>query len=159
MIQLSKENKNLKCNSIGKNKYSTNEIKENDMNLINNDKNNPTIKNIIYSKRLISDRKKIQFKSPIPNSTSGIKTDQIPNKDDNIGNNIIFERGGSQVNILARKDSNHKISGRIHQINKNIKKIYTEKEEIKTIYSNHNNSNFLRRTKQKIIPNGIKKKN
>ena len=186
LIQISKEKKTIKSKvrsmdkisdkNLDKIKYFIHELKNNDKNNISNDKytekslnninnnqNYASIKNYIYSKKCIIDRKQIQFTNPIPNSNSVQKRnkniDISSNKiNDSEGCNQNIERGGSQLNIFPRKGNNQIIS-EIY-LNKKIKEIVlnNKEEERKTIVNNKESSNCSRKSMQKIIPSGVASK-
>ena len=182
LVHLSKEKKNYKLKIKSLDKYSEkndekmkdsiNEINSNNTNKNNiNDKNTndksindniSSIGNIIYSKRCILARKKIQFSSPIPNGNSfqnneknqfnGIKR-IIPRKNDS---GCVIERMGSQIDFFP-KNNNKKISNKIIIHKKNDEILLSEKEERKNI-NNNKDSSLIRRSMHKIIPSGITKK-
>ena len=165
-VQLSKEKKRFKSklmdnnnDNIEKIKYSIHEIKFTNKNGGDTtektkekslNKNTSSIRNIIYSKRSMLDRKRIQFKSPIPNSNSSQINNQNRILEKNNDINKIIERGGSEINIFPRNNNNNKIIS-----NKN-KKENDIKERI--IINNNKNINVSRRTVQKVILNDMTKK-
>ena len=160
--RLSNEKKNSKAKIKSLKKYSDKNIKKNKNNNNNvidkNKEKNLNIGNIIYSKRCMLERKKIQFASPIPNCNSGHKSNknqcsfEKKQKKQN-ENNQIVERIGSQFNIFQRNNNNQLVfSERIKIKNEEIS---LNKEERRNI---NNNSFLSRKSIHKIIPSGINKK-
>ena len=160
-VQLSKEKKRIKSkimdnynDNLEKIKYSIHEInftnKNNGNNTTTNEKtlnkNSSTKGNIIYSKRSMLDRKRIQFKSPIPNSNSSQINNQNKIVEKNNENNKVIERGGSELNIFPR---NNKYNQIISNKNADIKE---------KLMINNKNISVSKKTIQKVIPNDLNKK-